>query len=130
VVKVPVLSAEKRLVYEDRVQLPRLYLRWPTTSVAGADDDPLNMLSSILVGSRTARLTKALVYDLQSAANVGAFQNGNESAGDFIVANPRWTRRRAPDTDRFRIGRLQRDGPTPGGVARRGSARIRLVDSS
>ena len=116
VVKVPVLSAEKRLVYEDRVQLPRLYLRWPTTSVAGADENPLNMLSSILVGSRTARLSKALVYDLQSAANVGAFQNGNESSGDFIViANPRagHTLGELETQIDSVIGRLQREGPTP-----------------
>lgn len=31
------LSAEKRLVYEDRVQVPRLYLTWPTVGVSHPD---------------------------------------------------------------------------------------------
>jgi zinc protease len=114
-VRMPVLTSEKRLVYEDRVQLPRLYMRWPTTGITGADDDALNMLSSILSGSRTARLTKALVYDLQSAANVAAFQNGNESAGDFMLfANPRagHTLGELETQIDSVIRRVQREGPT------------------
>ena len=42
-------------------------------------------MSSILSGSRTARLTKALVYDSQIASQVGAFQNSAEDVGVFQV---------------------------------------------
>ena len=39
---------------------------------------------------RTARLTKALVYDQQSAANVGTSQDSNEDAGMWnVVVTPR-----------------------------------------
>ena len=40
---------------------------------------------SILSGPRTARLTKALVYDKQTAASVSAGQSTNEDVGDFIM---------------------------------------------
>ena len=43
------------------------------------------MLSSILSGSRTARLTKALVYDSQKASQVFGFQNSAEDVGVFQV---------------------------------------------
>jgi len=84
------LDAEKRLVYEDRVQLPRLYISWPSVGVRHEDDHALHVMSAILTGARTARLTKALVYDSQAAANVFAFQNDGEDAGSFqIIVVPR-----------------------------------------
>ena len=79
------LDASKRLVYEDRVQVPRLYIQYPTVGFKQDDDYPLSVMSSILSGSRTARLTKALVYDSQMASQVFAFQNASEDVGVFQV---------------------------------------------
>ena len=75
------LSAPKRLVYEDRVEVPRLYLRWPTVGIKHEDTHALNVLGQVLTASRTSRLTKALVYDQQSAATVGA---GNASRAPTV----------------------------------------------
>jgi len=84
------LDAGKRLVYEDRVQVPRLYIQWPTVGFKSDDDYALSVMSSILSGSRTARLTKALVYDSQKASQVFGFQNSAEDVGVFqIVVVPR-----------------------------------------
>ena len=84
------LTASKRLVYEDRVQVPRLYIQWPTVGFKHDDDYALSVMSSILSGSRTARLTKALVYDSQAASNVFAFANSAEDVGVFqVVVVPR-----------------------------------------
>jgi zinc protease len=84
------LQAERRLVYEDRVQIPRLYIQWPTVGQRSEDRFALDVLGSILSGPRTARLTKALVYDKQSAAAVQAFQGSNEDVGEFgIIVTPR-----------------------------------------
>ena len=84
------LGKETRLVLEDRVQVPRLYIQWPTVGEKSDDRFALDVLSSILTGPRTARLTKALVYDQQAAASVSAFQNSNEDVGDFgIIVTPR-----------------------------------------
>jgi zinc protease len=79
------LDAEKRLVFEDHVQVPRLYLAWPSIGVKNDDQYALDVLASILTGPRTARLTKALVYDDQAAAQVFAAQSTNEDVGDFFV---------------------------------------------
>jgi len=90
--KVPLgnLTASKRLVYEDRVQVPRLYIQWPTVGFKHDDDYALSVMSSILSGSRTARLTKALVYDTQKASQVLGFQNSAEDVGVFqVVVIPR-----------------------------------------
>ena len=79
------LPAEKRLVYEDRVQVPRLYVQWPTVGENDDDRFALDVLGTILAGARTARITKALVYDEQSAASVFVGQSTNEDVGDFVI---------------------------------------------
>ncbi len=84
------LPAERRFHYEDRVQVSRLYLEWPTIGEKNDDQFALDVLGAILAGPRTARLTKALVYDQQAAASVSAYQNSNEDVGEFmVVATPR-----------------------------------------
>jgi zinc protease len=84
------LDSDKRLVYEDRVQVPRLYIQWPTVGVKHDDDRVLDVVGAILSGPRTARLTKALVYDSQAAAQVFARQGSNEDVGEFqVVVVPR-----------------------------------------
>ncbi|HKE55758.1 MAG TPA: pitrilysin family protein [Pyrinomonadaceae bacterium] len=84
------LELNKRLVYEDRVQVPRLYIQWPTVGAKHDDDAALSVLGAILSGPRTARLTKALVYDSQVASQVGAFQRSNEDVGEFqVIVIPR-----------------------------------------
>jgi zinc protease len=79
------LAAETRLVYEDRVQVPRLYVQWPTVGEKSDDRFALDVLGAILTGPRTARLTKALVFGDQSAASVSARQGSNEDVGEFVM---------------------------------------------
>jgi zinc protease len=81
----PVMSAEKRMTFEDRVQVPHLLLSWVTVGDDNKDGDALQFLAQVLSGQRTARLTKGLVYDKQSAAAVVAFNNNNENAGNFVI---------------------------------------------
>jgi zinc protease len=114
-VVMPTLTAEKRLVYEDRVQVPRLYMRWPTASIKAEDNHALSFLGSILTGSRTARLTKALVYDNQSAATVFAGQSGREQVGDFglqITPRPNHTLVELEASTDSVLARLKSEGPT------------------
>lgn len=115
------LTSEKRLTLEDRVQIPQLTIMWPTVGVHSEDQSALDVLSDILGGSRTARLTKALVYDKQMAANVAVYQNPFESAGDFdIIVSPRpghsLTAIEA-EVDSI-IAQIKRDGPTAEELAR------------
>jgi zinc protease len=110
-----VLDAERRLVYEDRVQLPRLYLQWPTVGEKSEDRFALDVLSAILTGPRTARLTKALVYDKQSAAQVSANQSTNEDVGEFqliIVPRPGNSLTDLEQAADAVIEKLKAEGPT------------------
>jgi zinc protease len=85
-----VMKASSRAVFEDRVQVPRLYLAWPTVGEDSEDDKILDIISSILAGPRTARLTKDVVYDKQSAAQVTANQATSENNGLYLIsATPR-----------------------------------------
>jgi zinc protease len=114
-VKPVTLDAEKRLVYEDRVQVPRLYVQWPTVGERSDDRFALDVLGSILSGARTARITKALVYDEQAAASVTVGQSTNEDVGEFfMMITPRpghslTTLEAATDAI---IDRLKKEGPT------------------
>ena len=84
------LQDEQRLVFEDRVQIPRLYVEWPTVGERSDDRFALQLLGAILSGPRTARLTKALIYDQQAAASVSARQGSNEDVGEFgMTVTPR-----------------------------------------
>ena len=109
------LATEKRLTFEDRVQIPRLFIQWPSVDMHSADQPALDLLTDILAGSRTARLTKALVYDTQSAASVSAFQNPSENVGELgIVATPRpgHTLTELETQIDSVIAQIKRDGPT------------------
>jgi zinc protease len=111
-----VLDAEKRLVFEDRVQVPRLYIQWPTVGVKNDDQFALDVLGAILEGPRTARLTKALVYDTQAAASVSAGQNTNEDVGEFgvtITPRPDHTLTDLEAAADAVLEKLKSEGPTP-----------------
>ncbi len=109
------MSAEKRLVYEDRVQVPRLYIEWPTIGTKNDDAYALDALQAILSGPRTARLTKALVYDQQSAASVTAYEDENEDVGQFAVIltpRPGHTLTELEKSTDSLLAIIKRDGPT------------------
>jgi zinc protease len=110
-----VLTREKRLTFEDRVQVPRLRIQWPTVNMHSDDQHALDVLSDILTGSRIARLTKAMVYDAQTATSVFAAQNSSEGVGEFdliITPRPGHTLTELEDQADTIIETIKRDGPT------------------
>jgi len=68
------LAEVKRKTIQDRVQLPRLYLAWLTPRTFAPGDAELDVVAQILAGGKNSRLYKRLVYDLQIAQDVSAFQ--------------------------------------------------------
>ena len=68
---------------EDNVQLPRLYLAWPTVPDFTRLQAALDILSVILTDGRSSRLNKNLVYESQKAHDVSAFHHGQEVSGEF-----------------------------------------------
>jgi zinc protease len=79
------LPADTFLVLEDRVQLPRLYEAWHSVPLFAPDDAALDVLAYVLAGDKNSRLYKRLVYEMQVAQDVNAFQNSNKLAGTFWV---------------------------------------------
>jgi zinc protease len=85
------LTEEKRLVLEDRVQLPRLYVSWHSPIRYAAGDADMNVLGSVLAGGRNSRLYQRLVYRDQIAQSVFGGQNSRPLGGQFaltITAKP------------------------------------------
>jgi zinc protease len=80
-----VLAEEKRLLAEDRVELPRLYLAWHTPPYLSPSDGALEGLASILASGKNSRLYKRLVYELQVAQDVSAFQQAGALGSSFVV---------------------------------------------
>jgi len=80
-----VLTEEKRVVLEDRVQLPRVYLAWPTPAAYSPPSAALDALASLLADGKNSRLYERLVYDLQVAQDVAASQNSGAVASAFLV---------------------------------------------
>src|SRR5256885_8236103 len=117
----PVSVAGVGAVLEDRVQVPRVYDAWHTVKAFSTDDATLDVLANVLAGGRSSRLYRRLVYELQIATDVVAFQDGSRIDGKFeVYATAR------PGHD---LGELQRvideelrkladQGPTPREVAR------------
>jgi zinc protease len=81
----PELDEEKRLMMEDRVRLPRLYLVWHTPPLFAKGDAELDLLADVLAGGKSSRLYKSLVYEKQIAQSVMAYQSSREMAGTFWI---------------------------------------------
>jgi zinc protease len=79
------LAADTFMVLEDRVQLPRLYEAWHSVPLYAPDDAALDVLAYVLAGDKNSRLYKRLVYEMQVAQDVSAFQNSSKLAGSFWV---------------------------------------------
>ena len=109
------LREEKRLILEDKVQLPRLYLAWTTPPAFAPGDAALDAVGGVLAGGKNSRLYKRLVYELQVAQDVAAFQGSRALASTFLVIV---TARAGHTLEEIRglvdeeIARLQAEPPT------------------
>ena len=78
-------SGRIELFHEDKVQLPKINLSWPTVPEFDPNEPALDILGYILSEGRQSRLQKALVYDMQIARNLGSYQYCREIAGQFEI---------------------------------------------
>jgi zinc protease len=81
----PAITIEQRLLLEDRVELPRLYLAWHSPALFAEDDAELDLVADVLASGKTSRLYRALVFDQRIATEVAASQNSRESGGYFQI---------------------------------------------
>ncbi|MEZ5291238.1 MAG: pitrilysin family protein [Vicinamibacterales bacterium] len=79
------LTGVTRKTMTDRVQLARLYLGWLTPGALRPGDAELDIVSSLLADGKNSRLYKRLVYDLQIAQDVQAYQQSQALGSSFFV---------------------------------------------
>jgi len=109
------LDGERRLVLEDRVELPRLYFGWHTPAMFEPGDAELDLAADLLANGKTARLYQTLVYERRVALDVSAAQQSRELAGFFVLAVTAAPGASLTDLAAAvdeEIGRLEAGGPT------------------
>ncbi|MGH7507467.1 MAG: M16 family metallopeptidase, partial [Longimicrobiales bacterium] len=82
----PELTEQQRVILEDRVQLPRLYMAWLTPPAYAEGDAALTALGDLLAAGKNSRLYQRLVYELQIADDVSAFQSSNKLSSTFRIS--------------------------------------------
>ncbi len=114
-------GGEMRLVLEDRVELPRLYLSWRSPALFERGDAELDLVADVLANGKTSRLYRTLVHDRRMALDVSAAQQSRELEGLFQIVVTA-----APGHDLAAIDALitecveevARDGPTSDEIVR------------
>ncbi len=79
------LTEEKHVVLEDRVQLPRVYIAYQSPAWLAPGDAALDITANVLAGGKNSRLYKRMVYDLQIAQDVSAFESSSWLGSQFII---------------------------------------------
>ncbi|MBZ0180849.1 MAG: insulinase family protein [Melioribacteraceae bacterium] len=71
--------------HPDNVELSRIYLAWHSPKLYHQEDAALDILSTVLSGSKNSRLYKSLVFEKQIAQDVTAFQYSGNYDGVFVI---------------------------------------------
>jgi zinc protease len=108
-------SDEIRLMLEDRVELPRIYIAWHSPALFSAGDAELDLFADLLGNGKTSRLYRALVYEQRIATEVAASQNSRELGSFFQVVATAAPGRTLAEVDRAitrEMATLIEKGPT------------------
>ncbi len=79
------LTGEMCEVLEDNVQLPQIYIAYQTPARYAPGDAELDVLANVLAKGKNSRLYKRLVYDLQIAQDVTAYQESSTLGSKFMI---------------------------------------------
>jgi zinc protease len=108
------LTSVQKKTLMDRVQLPRLYLAWLTPRHFEPGDAELDVVADVLAGGKNSRLYKRLVYDMQIAQDVSAFQASASLSSAFQIiatARPGHTAAELQKVIDEELQKLQRENP-------------------
>jgi zinc protease len=115
------LTGVTKRTITDRVQLPRLFMAWLTPMRFAPGDAALDVVADVLAGGKNSRLYKRLVYDMQIAQSVSAFQSSQALASYFVVdamPRPGHTVAEIQKVVDEEIAKLQKEPPTDHEVQR------------
>jgi zinc protease len=112
----PPITAERRAVIHDEVELPRVYIAWITSSIFKPGDADADLTSDILGGGKSSRLYKKLVYEKQIALDVSASQQSLMLGSVFeivVTARPGHTADEMEKAVDDELAEFRKGGPTP-----------------
>ena len=121
VIPPPVAPAIRRLTLEDRVELSRLYLAWPSPALFQRGDAELDLAADLLANGRTSRLYERLIHDRRVAVELAAGQTSRELGGTFQIiasAAPGHTLDELETAIHEEVARFASHGPSEDEVAR------------
>jgi zinc protease len=107
---------ETRLMLEDRVELPRLYMAWHSPALFAPGDAELDLVAEVLASGKTSRLYRALVFEQRLATEIAASQNSREIGSFFQIVATAAPGRTLVELERAitaEIGAFIQSGPTP-----------------
>ena len=110
-----VVAHASRTVLEDHVDLPRLYLAWPTAALFAPGDAELDLIADLMATGRTSRLYRRLIHQRRIATEVAAAQSSRELGGTFqivVTAAPGQALEDLQAAVIDELHRLRADGPT------------------
>lgn len=79
------VSKAAYLQKEDDVPLPRIYLAWHSPALYADGDAELDLLSTMLVGGKSSRLYKPLVYEQKVAKSIQAYQYSQRLSSTYVI---------------------------------------------
>lgn len=79
------LNEVKHITLEDKVTLERIYFGWHSPKAFEDDDAAVDILSDLLTGSKNARLTRKLIYEMEIAQDVSSMQFSGKYGGHFMI---------------------------------------------
>jgi zinc protease len=112
----PPITAERRAVIHDQVELPRVYMAWLTSPVFKPGDADADLASEILGGGKSSRLYKNLVYKKQIALDVSASQQSLILGSVFeivVTARPGHTADEMEKAVDEELAAFRKSGPIP-----------------
>ena len=127
----PPITAERRVVVHDQVELPRVYMAWLTSPIFKPGDADADLASDILGGGKSSRLYKKLVYEKQIALDVSASQNSLILGSVFevvVTARPGHTAEEMEKSIDEELAAFRKDGPTTAELERaRNGVETRMI---
>jgi zinc protease len=128
----PPITAERRAVVKDQIELPRVYMAWLTSPIYKPGDADADIASGVLGGGKSSRLYKTLVYEKQIAQDVSAQQQSLTYGSVFtiqVTARPGHTPEELEKAIDEELKKLRESGPDAAEVDRaRNVIETRIVE--
>jgi zinc protease len=117
----PPITAERRAVVQDNVQLPKVYMGWLTSPIFKPGDAEADLAATVLGGGKSSRLYKKLVYEKQIALDVAVTQQSLMLGSVFEVQATARPGVKPEDLEKAintEFEAFRNSGPTPAELAR------------